>query len=87
MILAERVEQQNKVASEVVRKRNKDRASDWARGTPNPRAANPEAGSSRGRTLPLTVTMPHGCDLKDRTERERMIGEKYLRRWYIVKDV
>jgi len=47
----------------------------------------PEAGSRRGRTLPLTVTMPHGCDLKDRTERERMIGEKYLRRWYIVKDV
>lgn len=47
----------------------------------------PEPGSRRGRTLPLTVTMPHGCDLKDRTERERMIGEKYLRRWYIVKDV
>jgi hypothetical protein len=48
---------------------------------------HPEPGSRRGRTLPLTVTMPHGCDLKDRTERERMIGEKYLRRWYIVKDV
>jgi hypothetical protein len=31
--------------------------------------------------------MPAGCDLKDRTERERMIGEKYLRRWGIVRDV
>lgn len=48
---------------------------------------HPEPGNRRGRTLPLTITMPHGCDLKDRTERERMIGEKYLRRWYIVKDV
>jgi hypothetical protein len=48
---------------------------------------HPEAGSRRGRTLPLTITMPHGCDLKDRTERERMIGDKYLRRWSIVNDV
>lgn len=48
---------------------------------------HPEAGSRRGKTLPLTITMPHGCDLKDRTERERMIGDKYLRRWGIVRDV
>ena len=48
---------------------------------------HPEKGSGRGKTLPLTITMPHGCDLKDRTERERMIGEKYLRRWGIVRDV
>jgi hypothetical protein len=48
---------------------------------------HPEAGSGRGKTLPLTITMPHGCDLKDRTERERMVGDKYLRRWGIVRDV
>ena len=48
---------------------------------------HPEKGSGRGKTLPLTITMPHGCDLKDRTERERMIGDKYLRRWGIVQDV
>lgn len=47
----------------------------------------PEAGGRRGKTLPLTITMPHGCDLKDRTERERMIGEKYLRRWGFVRNV
>jgi hypothetical protein len=47
----------------------------------------PEAGSRRGKTLPLNVTMPHGCDLKDRTEKERLIGEKYLSRWQLVQDV
>jgi hypothetical protein len=48
---------------------------------------HPEAGSKRGKTLPLTVTMPHGCDLKDRTEKERIIGEKYLARWGLLKNV
>jgi hypothetical protein len=47
----------------------------------------PEAGASRGKTLPLTITKPHGCDLKDRIERERMIGEKYLRRWGLLQDL
>lgn len=43
-------------------------------------------GSRRQRTLPLTITMPHGCNLKDQTEREQLIGEKYLRRWGILRD-
>ena len=47
---------------------------------------HPTAGSRRGRTLPLTITMPHGCNLKDQTEREQMIGEKYLREWGILRD-
>jgi hypothetical protein len=34
-----------------------------------------------GRTLPLTITMPNGCDLKSKTDRERLVGAKYLRRW------
>ena len=39
-------------------------------------------GGARGeRRLPVTITMPNGCDLKDRTEDERLIGERYLRRW------
>jgi hypothetical protein len=33
------------------------------------------------RTLPVTISMPSGCDLKDRTDDERIIGERYLRRW------
>ena len=48
---------------------------------------HPEAGARRGKTLPLTITMPHGSDLKDRTDRERIVGEKYLRRWGILRDV
>ena len=44
-------------------------------------------GNGGGRTLPLTITLPNGCDLKDRTERERLIGEKYLRRWGLLQDV
>jgi hypothetical protein len=48
---------------------------------------HPDAGARRGRTLPLTITMPHGCDLKDRTERERVVGSKYLRQWDILRDV
>jgi hypothetical protein len=48
---------------------------------------HPNAGSRRGRTLPLTITMPHGCDLKDRTERERIVGNEYLRKWGILRDV
>lgn len=47
---------------------------------------HPSGDSRRGRTLPLIITMPHGCNLKDQTEREQMIGEKYLRRWGILRD-
>jgi hypothetical protein len=48
---------------------------------------HPDGTSRRGRTLPLTITMPHGCDLKDRTERERMVGNKYLRKWGVLRDI
>jgi len=40
----------------------------------------------RGKVLPLTITMPHGCDLKERGDGERVVGEKYLRRWGILTD-
>lgn len=44
-------------------------------------------GVRGGRTLPVTISMPKGCDLKDRTERERLVGEKYLKRWRILRNV
>ena len=47
-------------------------------------APHPDGG--RRRTLTLTITWPHGCNLKDRTAMEQMIGEKYLRRWGILVD-
>lgn len=47
-------------------------------------AAPPGGG---GRTLPVTITMPNGCDLKGKTDRERLIGEKYVRLWGLLSDV
>jgi hypothetical protein len=47
----------------------------------------PTATMTRGRSLPLTISMPHGCDLKDRTEVERLVGDKYLRLWGILNNV
>ena len=47
---------------------------------------HPGPTGGRGRSLTLTVTMPHGCNLKDMTPQERLIGEKYLRQWGIMKD-
>jgi hypothetical protein len=47
----------------------------------------PELGARRGKVMSVTITMPNGCDLKNRTERERMVGEKYLERWGLVRDL
>lgn len=47
----------------------------------------PEEGSNRSKVLPVKISLPNGCDLRSRTERERLIGEKYLKRWGLVKDV
>lgn len=44
-------------------------------------------GATGSRTLPLTITMSQGCDLKDRTEREMLIGTKYLKRWGLLQNV
>lgn len=46
----------------------------------------PVLGARGGRILPFTISMPHGCDLKGRTARERLVGEKYLRRWGFLRD-
>jgi len=47
-------------------------------------AFQPKGVARRGRVLALTITMPHGCNLKDLTPEEQLIGEKYLRRWGIL---
>jgi hypothetical protein len=44
-------------------------------------------GSRRsGKKLPFEITIPNGCTLKERTERERLIGEKYLARWELLAE-
>ena len=46
----------------------------------------PENGAKRGKVLPVKISMPNGCDLRSRTDRERLIGEKYLGRWGLLED-
>ena len=48
---------------------------------------HPEKGTNRGKTLPVKISLPNGCDLRSRTEKERLIGEKYLKRWGLVEDI
>lgn len=45
-----------------------------------------DAENPRGRTVLIKLRHPNGCDLKDKTEKERKIGEKYLRRWNILTE-
>ncbi|MCA3559895.1 MAG: hypothetical protein IOC82_02560 [Aestuariivirga sp.] len=45
----------------------------------------PHGKSRRARSLNLTITVPHGCNLKGMTPPERLVGEKYLRDWGILK--
>lgn len=45
----------------------------------------PHGKSRRSRSLNLTITVPHGCNLKGMTPAEQLVGEKYLRDWGILK--
>jgi hypothetical protein len=48
---------------------------------------SPMPGKSRGRTLTVELSVPFGCNLRDQSDLERLIGEKYLRRWGLVREV
>ncbi len=48
---------------------------------------HPDSESRRGKVLPVTITMPNGCDLKSKTDKERLIGKKYLARWGLVREI
>ena len=47
----------------------------------------PDRFNARGKTVAVKLRHPNGCDLKDKTEKERMLGEKYLRRWGVLKEI
>jgi hypothetical protein len=47
----------------------------------------PEPGTRRGKMLTVTISVPNGCDLKGRTERERLIGGKYLQHWGLMEEI
>jgi hypothetical protein len=40
-------------------------------------------GRGRGNSLTFNVTYPNGCTLKNKREEQRLLGEKYLKRWQI----
>ncbi len=42
-------------------------------------------GANRDRTLTFDVAYPNSCTLKNRPDDQRMLGEKYLRRWGISR--
>ena len=44
-------------------------------------------GRPRGRSVRVELTAPNGCNLCDRSEEERLVGEKYLRRWGLLQNV
>lgn len=41
----------------------------------------------RNKVLPIKLSSPNGSDLKNRTEQELLIGEKYLKRWGLMVEV
>ncbi|GGJ40808.1 hypothetical protein [Neoroseomonas lacus] len=47
----------------------------------------PRLGTGRARVLPITVTAGTGCNIKDCTAEERLIGEYYMRAWGTLEDV
>ena len=47
----------------------------------------PTDKNPRGKLLHVMITDPNGCDLKDRSEREKMIGNKYLERWGLMERI
>ncbi|MBF0400236.1 MAG: hypothetical protein HQL90_05665 [Magnetococcales bacterium] len=40
----------------------------------------------RGQIIRVSLSLPNGCDLKGRTRRERLVCEKYLPLWGLVKE-
>jgi hypothetical protein len=45
-----------------------------------------EQSSRHPKRLYVELTRPNGCNLKDRTQPERLIGDKYLVAWGLVKE-
>lgn len=47
----------------------------------------PSDKKPRGELMHVTITNPNGCDLKDRSERQKLIGNKYLERWGLMERI
>jgi hypothetical protein len=47
----------------------------------------PDAESSRGKILHVKIREPNGCDLKSKSQKEKLIGDKYLAKWGLVETI
>jgi len=47
----------------------------------------PDQESRRGKILHVKIREPNGCDLKSKSQKEKLIGDKYLDRWELVKTI
>ena len=45
----------------------------------------PDHESRFGKILHVTIRVPNGCNLKSKTQKEKLIGEKYLEQWELVE--
>lgn len=47
----------------------------------------PTGKKPRGELLHIMITDPNGCDLKDRSDKQKLIGNKYLERWGLMERI
>ncbi|ARU59211.1 hypothetical protein OLMES_5227 [Oleiphilus messinensis] len=45
----------------------------------------PDEESRRGKILHVKIREPNGCDLKSKSQKEKLIGDKYLEKWELVE--
>ena len=48
---------------------------------------HPNGGRGRGNVVQVELSLPNGCNLKNKTVKERLICGKYLPRWGLVREV
>jgi hypothetical protein len=48
---------------------------------------HPSHDARRGKVVQVRLSLPNGCNLKGKTDKERLICEKYLPIWKLVKSV
>lgn len=47
----------------------------------------PDRSNPRGKKISIRLRYPNGCDLTEKTAKERLLGNKYLIRWGIFEEV
>jgi len=47
----------------------------------------PDDEGRKGKILHVTIRDPRGCDLKSKSQKEKLIGDKYLAQWGLVENI